>query len=162
LSQAIKRALVGDALAFAMPPYSGPTETFFGIAANACGDWVPDIRSYEDMQQRIQMGRRLAPHLQGASEHWKWVLCIGWPIKAANPPQRLDVEGVPTLIVHSAHDPSVSYKWAFSLAAQIRNSDLLTRLGDGHTSYYTSECARAATDAYLVHPEAAARRVCAQ
>ncbi len=112
------------------------------------------------MQQRIQMGRQLAPHLQGGSEHWKFVLCIRWPIRAANPPRRLDVVGVPTLIVHATHDPSVSYKWAFGLAAQIRDSDVLTRIGDGHTSYYTSECARAAMDRYLVHPQALSSPVC--
>jgi hypothetical protein len=27
---------------------------------------------------------------------------------------------------------------------------LLTRVGDGHTSYYTSPCARAAVDRYFV------------
>jgi pimeloyl-ACP methyl ester carboxylesterase len=89
------------------------------------------------------------------------VLCAGWPFKAANPQQRLDVKGVPTLIVHSTHDPSVSYKWAISLAAQIRGSSVLSRVGDGHTSYYTSDCARDATDQFLLTMQSAAAPVCA-
>ena len=106
------------------------------------------------------MGRQLAPHLQGASEFWQGVLCVGWPFEVANPVRRLDIRGVPTLIVHANHDPSVSYQWAFELATQIRGSSVLTRNGDGHTSYYTSECARARRTSYLIHPQAPAAGVC--
>ena len=113
------------------------------------------------MRQRIQMGRQLAPHLQGASETWQVNLCIDWPVPAANPPRLLNVTGVPTLIMHSVYDPSDPYKWAHSLAAQIYGSDILTRTGDGHTSYYTSECARTAADQYLIRPQASPDRVCA-
>jgi pimeloyl-ACP methyl ester carboxylesterase len=158
--EGIRRAVAGDASFFAFPPPQGPTDTLFGRGANACGDYVSDIHSYADMQQRIEMGRQLAPHLQGGSETWLYVLCAGWPFKAANPPRRLDVKGVPTLIVHANHDPSVSYKWAFGLAAQIRDSSVLTRNGDGHTSYYTSDCARAAMDQYLLHPQAPPAPIC--
>lgn len=60
------------------------------------------------------------------------------------------MKGVPTLTVHSTHDPSVSYQWALGLAAQIRGSSVLSRIGDGHTSSYTSDCARNATDQFLL------------
>jgi pimeloyl-ACP methyl ester carboxylesterase len=113
-----------------------------------------------ELRQRIQMARQLAPHLQGASETWQVNRCIDWPIPVANPPRPLDVRGVPTLMVHAVHDPSDAYKWAHSLAAQIRGSAMLTRTGDGHTSYHTSPCARAAIDDYLVHPQAPPDRVC--
>ena len=52
----------------------------------------------------------LAPHLQGGSEFWLGGVCIGYPFKVANPQRSLDVKGVPTLIVHATHDPSVSYQ----------------------------------------------------
>lgn len=150
----------GNAIGFAFPLPQGSTDTIFGIAANACGDYAVDIHDYADMQQRIQLGKQLAPHLQGASENWQLVLCVGWPVPPANPPRRLEVTGAPTLIVHATHDPSTSYKNAFGLAAQIRGSSVLTRTGDGHTSYYTSDCARTAIDRYLVHPQAPAAPVC--
>ena len=70
------------------------------------------------------------------------------------------MKGVPTLIVHSTHDPSVSYQWAFGLAAQIRGSSVLSRIGDGHTSYYASDCARNATDQFLLTKHSPPAPVC--
>src|SRR5262249_22976059 len=138
-SQILKLAVDGDASLFAFPPPNGPTDGIFARVANHCGDYASGIHTFAGMQQRIEMGRQLAPHLQGASEFWQGVICVGWPFRVANPVGRLDVRGVPTLIVHSNHDPSVSYQWAFELATQIRGSSVLTRNGDGHTSYYTSD-----------------------
>jgi pimeloyl-ACP methyl ester carboxylesterase len=160
-SQVLKLAVDGDASFFAFPPPNSPTDNIFARLANHCGDYASDIHTFADMQQRIEMGRQLAPHLQGGSEFWQAVLCVGWPFKVANPVRRLDVRGVPTLIVHSNHDPSVSYQWAFELATQIRGSSVLTRNGDGHTSYYTSDCARDAMDQFLLTRQSAAAPVCA-
>lgn len=160
LSQVLAAALAGQADYFALPPLDAPQDGIFAQGAIGCGDYVPQVDTYAEMQQRIQMGKQLAPHLQGASETWQVNRCIGWPIPAANPPRLLDVRGVPALMVHAAHDSSDPYKWAHSLAAQIEGIDLLTRTGDGHTSFHTSPCARAAIVAYLVRPEAPADRVC--
>lgn len=160
-SEVLRRAVAGDAQFFAWPPPQGPTDELFPRIANHCGDYVADIHTFAEMQQRIEMGRQLAPHLQGGSEFWLGGLCIGYPFKVANPQRSLDVKGVPTLIVHSTHDPSVSYQWAFGLADQIRGSSVLSRIGDGHTSYYTSDCARDATDQFLLTMRSAAAPVCA-
>lgn len=160
-SQILKLAVDGDASFFAFPPPQGPTDNLFARVANHCGDYASDIHTFADMRQRIQMGRHLARHLQGASEFWQAMLCVGWPFKVANPVRRLDVRGVPTLIVHANHDPSVSYQWAFELATQIRGSSVLTRIGDGHTSYYTSQCAQMATDKFLITQQSMAAPVCA-
>ena len=54
------------------------------------------------------------------------------------------------LLVNATHDPSTAYVWALGLQAQIPGSTLLTRDGEGHTSYVTSDCGRAAIDGYLV------------
>jgi pimeloyl-ACP methyl ester carboxylesterase len=159
LSRALRAAIAGDASAFALPIVTGPDPTF-GILGNGCSDYVSEIRTYDEMRQRIQLARQLAPHLQGATELWQVMNCIDWPVPAKNPPRRLDVRGVPTLIVNATYDPSTSYKWAFGLSAQIRGSDVLTRVGDGHTSYYTSACARAAEDGFLIRPVAPPDAVC--
>jgi pimeloyl-ACP methyl ester carboxylesterase len=160
-AEVIRRAVAGDAQYFAFPPPGGPNDFLFSRIANHCGDYVADIHTFAEMQQRIEMGRQLAPHLQGGSEFWQGGLCIGYPFKVANPQRSLDIKGVPTLIVHATHDPSVSYQWAFGLAAQIRGSSVLSRIGDGHTSYYTSECARNATDQFLLTRRSAPAPVCA-
>jgi pimeloyl-ACP methyl ester carboxylesterase len=123
-------------------------------------DYAPQVDTYQEMQQRLELGRQLAPHLQGASETWQANFCIGWPVKPFNPPRTLNVRGVPTLIIHAVHDPSVNYSWAHGLAAQIDGSALLTRTGDGHTSIYTSDCARSAADTFLIERRSEANRIC--
>jgi pimeloyl-ACP methyl ester carboxylesterase len=161
LSQALAAALAGDASSFAAAPAAGvPQDGYIAQLSIACGDYVPQIDSWAEMQQRLRLARQVAPHLQGAAETWRVNFCIGWPVPAANPPRALDVRGVPALMVHAVHDSSDPYRWAHSLSAQIHGIDLLTRTGDGHTSYYTSPCARAAIDNYLVRPQAPPDRVC--
>ena len=160
LSSAIARAADGDASGFALPPIEYIQDDVEMRGAIGRMEYAPQVRTWADMQLRLQMGRQLAPHLQGASETWQINRCIGWPLPVANPPRQLDVRNVPTLITHPVFDPSDPYQWAHGLAAQIRGSIMLTRIGDGHTSYHTSDCARAATDAYLIRPQAPADRVC--
>ena len=150
----------GDAIAFAQPPAEVAQDDIENLLGIGCMEYAPQVTTYEQMRQLMELGRRVAPHLQGASEIWRANLCIDYPLPPANPPRTLHVEGVPTLIVHAVHDPSVAYKWAHGLATQIAGSDILTRTGDGHTSYHTSPCARTAMDRYLVRPEAPAVSVC--
>jgi pimeloyl-ACP methyl ester carboxylesterase len=160
LSRNLEATLAGDAVSFAQPPAEVAQDDLENLVGIGCNEYVPLVRTYDEMRQRIQLGRQIAPHLQGATEIWRANLCIGWPFPVANPPRRLHVQDVPTLIVHAVHDPSVAYEWAHGLASQIDGSDLLTRTGDGHTSYHTSPCARRAMDRYLVRPQAPADRVC--
>lgn len=159
LSRALKAAIDGDGSAFAFPA-DQPQDQIFSLLGIACMEYAPQIHTYDQMRQRIEMGRQLAPHLQGASETWQVNYCIDWPIRPSNPPRALNVRNVATLIVHATHDPSVPYKWAHTLASQIEGSAILTRIGDGHTSYHTSPCARAAIDDYLVQPVAPANATC--
>jgi pimeloyl-ACP methyl ester carboxylesterase len=160
LSQALAAAVAGDFSAFMLYPAGVPQDWLFGVGANACGDYVPQVETWAEMQQRMQLARQLAPHMQGASDTWRVNYCIGWPVKASNPPKALDIRGVPTLLVHAVNDSMDPYRWSHALAAQIQDSDMLTRTGDGHTSYYSSPCSRTAMDDYLVRPQAPADRVC--
>jgi len=151
LGAAIRDTLAGDASAFAFPQLQSGTHPFFGQLANACQDYAVEVRTFADMQRRIQLGRHLAPHLQGGSQSWLINSCIGWPVPPANPPRALNVRGVPpVLIVNATHDSNTGYKWAHVVAGQIRGSVVLTREGDGHTSYFTSPCARNIVDRYLI------------
>jgi pimeloyl-ACP methyl ester carboxylesterase len=153
LSKALRDSIAGDASAFAYPA-NLPQEHIWTLLANACMDYVPQVRTWGEMQQRLELGKQIAPHLQGASETWQALYCIGWPLKAKNPPQALNVTGTPALVVQAEHDASLHYSWAHGLAAQIEGSAFLTRKGDGHTSWWTSTCARAAMVAHLTRPGA--------
>jgi pimeloyl-ACP methyl ester carboxylesterase len=160
LSRALQKAIDGDGSAFAVGPAGEPQYGYHGRIGNACLDYVPQVHTYAEMQQRLELGRQLAPHLQGASETWQANYCIDWPVKPVNPPKTLNVRGVPALLIHAAHDPSDSYTWAHGLAAQIDGSALLTRTGDGHTSVFTSDCAKSAMDAFLIERRSEANRIC--
>jgi pimeloyl-ACP methyl ester carboxylesterase len=160
LSRALQKAIDGDASAFAVAPEGEPQYGLHSLFANACLDYAPQVHTYAEMQQRLELGRQLAPHLQGASETWQVNYCIGWPVKPTNPPKTLNVRGVPTLLIHAAHDPSDSYTWAHGLATQIDGSALLTRTGDGHTSVFTSDCAKSAMDAFLLERRSEANGIC--
>jgi pimeloyl-ACP methyl ester carboxylesterase len=151
LSRGLEKALAGDASYFAMPKSESHTGSEYTTLGIVCADYGTDIESWPEMQRRMQLGRQLAPHLHGASESWYALRCTGWPLKPSNPPRRLDVRGAPPiLIVNATHDPSTHYVWAHNLAGQIRGSVLLTRIGDGHTSLYSSHCARQTIDRYLI------------
>ncbi|MET0415007.1 MAG: alpha/beta hydrolase [Actinoplanes sp.] len=151
LGAAIRDTLAGDASAFAVPPFSGPTAPGFGALAVVCQDYALEVRTFADMQRRIQLGRYLAPHLQGGSQSWLINRCIGWPLPPSNPGRPLDVRGTPPiLIVNATHDANTTYKWAHVVAGQIRGSVVFTRVGDGHTSYLVSPCTRDVVDRYLV------------
>ena len=64
LGAAVRDTLAGDASGFAMPPLQSPTEDIFGSLAVVCQDYALEVRTFADMQRRIQLGRYLAPHLQ--------------------------------------------------------------------------------------------------
>jgi pimeloyl-ACP methyl ester carboxylesterase len=159
LSRVLAAAFAGDFSAFALPQVVPQTD-FWVRAGIGCMDYDPQVRTWQQMRERLTLGEQTAPHLGGASEVWWALACTGWPLEPANPPRTLDVDGVPALIVHATFDPSVPYKWAHSLAAQIEGSRVLTRAGDGHTSYYTSPCAQEAVDAFLVGLTYPDRLVC--
>jgi pimeloyl-ACP methyl ester carboxylesterase len=56
----------------------------------------------------------------------------------------------PILLVGGTNDPATPYSWAQSLHQQLASSILLTRTGNGHTSYGASVCSQQAEDAYLI------------
>jgi hypothetical protein len=126
LSRALQKAIDGDGSAFAVAAAGVPQYGYHGLLGNACLDYAPQVHTYQEMQQRLELGRQLAPHLQGASETWQANFCIDWPVEPVNPPKTLNVRGVPTLIIQAVHDPSIPYSWAHGLAAQIDGSALLT------------------------------------
>ncbi len=160
LARALQKAIDGDASAFAVAPAEEPQYGYHGAFANICLDYAPQVHTYAEMQQRLELGRQLAPHLQGASQTWQANHCIDWPVKPTNPPKTLNVRAVPTLLIHATHDPNDSYTWAHGLAAQIDGSALLTRTGDGHTSVFNSECAKSAMDAFLIERRSEPNRIC--
>jgi pimeloyl-ACP methyl ester carboxylesterase len=131
---ALARADQGDASGLSPELASSPLE-FAGLAIN-CGDYPPEIVTYQDFVAKTLLGRVVAPHTQGASEAWLGLLgCMRWPVPVTYLPHSITVRGAPPILLVSAtHDPETNYRWAHELLRQMPSAVLLTRDGDGHTS----------------------------
>jgi hypothetical protein len=102
------------------------------------------------------MGNVTAPLVRGASQSYTYnTQCIGWPVQATNGQRALNQTAMrlapPILMVNANHDPETSYVWAQNLLPQIPSAVLLTRDGDGHTSYGLFGETSRLIDAYLVN-----------
>ncbi|KAK5703116.1 hypothetical protein LTR97_004065 [Elasticomyces elasticus] len=132
----------------------GNSVLFGGLAVN-CADW-PSITSTKvsDLLYKQQLTENWAPHTRGRTQSYTaQTRCIGWPAPVVNThQQQIEVHTqTPVLLVQSLHDPECSYTWAVNVQAQILSATLLTRDGDGHTSYFLGGETTAAMNAYLVN-----------
>jgi pimeloyl-ACP methyl ester carboxylesterase len=92
-----------------------------------------------------------ASPLFGPWSQYSNLQCAYWPVKPKHANEKLTVKGAPPiLLVGGTHDPATPYAEAQAVSKQIDGSVLLTREGNGHTSYDSSQCAHAAEDAYLI------------
>jgi pimeloyl-ACP methyl ester carboxylesterase len=153
LGPAIVKALHGDASQFTGPEPPPPDNPAYGGLAIQCLDFPVQATNFAEFSEQISIARIIAPHLGGATQTGTILSeCSGWPRPATDPRHFLHITGAPpSLIVNATHDPSTSYTWALSLQAEMPGSVLLTRDGDGHTSYLSSPCAQAAIDRYLIN-----------
>jgi pimeloyl-ACP methyl ester carboxylesterase len=152
IGPAIVKALNGDASDFATRVAGPPTDRAYGVRAIECLEFPVQARNFAEFSGRTTIARIIAPHMGGATETGRIIsTCVGWRRPRRTPRHFLHIEGAPpTLIVNPTHDPSTSYVWALSMQAQIPRSVLLTRDGDGDTSYLSSPCAQEAIDRYLI------------
>lgn len=141
LADAIIAAEQGDASLFSREVATEETSHLFPELAIACADWQTDLATWDDLAAYEIFGKATSPHTQGATQTWTILTgCMGWPAPVANPPGKWDVTGAPPiLIVNATHDPSTSYLWAQLMREQIDGSVLLTREGDGHTSFFLTD-----------------------
>jgi pimeloyl-ACP methyl ester carboxylesterase len=65
LSRALKKAIDGDGSAFAVAPAGVPQYSIQGLLANACLDYVPQVRTYREMQQRLELADHSTKGLSG-------------------------------------------------------------------------------------------------
>ncbi len=107
-----------------------------------------DIAAYDALGPAFSK----ASALFGPWSQYSNLQCAYWPAKPKNGQGPLTVSGAPPiLLVGGTNDPATPYSEAQSVNRQIDGSVLLTRQGNGHTSYDASTCAHAAEDAYLIN-----------
>jgi pimeloyl-ACP methyl ester carboxylesterase len=118
-----------------------------------CADYTWPIRGFDHLVRLRAALREAAPHLKWSAAAWYDVVgCQGRDIPRRNPqrPYRFHPGLPPALLVNSRHDVPTPYDFAVTVARGMPNSVLLTYEGVAHAAYYSSACARAAIDRYLI------------
>lgn len=147
---ALKAARDGDASGFSPHVVTGRSDPAFVSLAVGCLDYRADFEGYPALREQAALGRAVAPHVRGAGQSWTYLAqCAQWPAEFTDPPEPPGANGARVLIVNALYDPSTAYTWARLMVSQMPESVLLTRDGDGHTSYPVPGRARDLVDRYL-------------
>ena len=75
-----------------------------------------------------------------------------WPYEPTGTRGEIHAEGAgPILVVGTTNDPATPYEWSESLAQQLDEGVLITRVGEGHTGYNKgNSCVDDAVEAFLL------------
>jgi pimeloyl-ACP methyl ester carboxylesterase len=95
-----------------------------------------------------------APHFAPGVRYAGEFGCGAWPVQAESmQPRPVAAGSPPILLVGSTFDPATPYEAAVAIDAALANSVLLTRDGEGHTSYVTAgnDCINRKVDDYLLN-----------
>lgn len=157
LTQALDEALQGDpSTAFMLADfYNGRENGAYtdnsseAFRAYNCMDYpVEDDPDAEAAQKaKIDEGApTIAPYWEGPDS------CEVWPYPPTGTRGEIHATGAaPIVVVGTTNDPATPYEWSESLAAQLDEGVLITRVGEGHTGYNKGNtCVDSAVEAYLV------------
>ncbi len=135
LATALDHARAGDASDLSPHVLTDTKTAGLGVA---CAEYRTDFTTYAALKTQQILAAAIAPTTLGGTESYSYLAhCLGWPAEFTNPPHTVTAEPTITpLIVNSTHDPSTPYGWAQLMSTQIPNAVLLTREGDGHTSFF--------------------------
>ncbi|MFS0854693.1 alpha/beta hydrolase [Microbacterium sp. 179-I 3D4 NHS] len=157
LTQALDEALQGDpTTAFVLADFynsrdgngylDNSTEAF---TAYNCMDYP--VESDPEVEaatlEKIQEGApTIAPYWSGPDS------CAVWPYPPTGTRGEIRAEGAgPIVVVGTTNDPATPYEWSESLAAQLEDGVLVTRVGEGHTGYNKGNaCVDDAVEAFLL------------
>jgi pimeloyl-ACP methyl ester carboxylesterase len=121
-----------------------------GLDATDC---IDSPRATADISAYDQIGPDLvkASPLFGPMLQYGALKCAYWPVDGMGIEQP-SIEGPvpPILLIGSTGDPVTPYDWAKEMNIEIPRSVLLTRDGNGHTSYGLDDCIDSTTDQYLI------------
>ncbi|MFS0895342.1 alpha/beta hydrolase [Microbacterium sp. 179-I 3D3 NHS] len=157
LTQALTEALQGDpTTAFLLADgYNGRENGVYvdnsseAFRAYNCMDYPleDDPAAAEATEARIAEGApTLAPYWTGPDA------CEVWPYPPTGTRGAIAADGAgPIVVVGTTNDPATPYEWSESLAAQLQEGVLITRVGEGHTGYNKGNaCVDEAVEAYLI------------
>ncbi|OAA59707.1 Alpha/beta hydrolase fold-1 [Niveomyces insectorum RCEF 264] len=152
-AQAVLEAANGNATQLSTEWYVQDRNVVFSEKGVACKDW-PSSSTWAEWQLKTYLLKSISPHLQGIN--WDTGIqmsCQAWPTTPTGNPHNIQVSSAsaPVLLVNSLYDTETPYSWAVNQQRGIDGSVLLTRDGDGHSSYVLFGDTQKAMDAYLVN-----------
>ncbi|MFI5781985.1 alpha/beta hydrolase [Nocardia sp. NPDC051570] len=149
LAGALDQARRGDASGLS-PQTASDTEG--GGLTVGCAEYRADFEGYPAFESQQILAATIAPNTLGANQSFSYIAqCQGWPATFSDPPSTAIAKPtIVPLLVNAIHDPSTSYGWAHLFASQVPNAVLLTRDGDGHTSFFQPGHTRDAITRYLL------------
>jgi pimeloyl-ACP methyl ester carboxylesterase len=157
LAETLAQAKLGDGslMLLIADPYRGrkPDGSYSNeqdaYTANTCLDFKAptDVATYTAWAKKLQA---IAPHFADLIAY-NDLPCAFWPVPAERTPGPVSAKGAPPIeVVGATGDPATPYAWAVSLSKELSSGVLITREGEGHTSYAASSCVQRAVDAYLI------------
>ncbi|MFC5434647.1 alpha/beta hydrolase [Microbacterium suwonense] len=158
LTKGLTAALQGDpSVMFALadsynsrnPDGSYADNTAEAFMAYNCMDYpVEDDQATEDAAMKVLEAKAptFAPYWQGPDP------CEVWPYPPVGVREPITASGSgPIVVVGTTNDPATPYEWSVSLAKQLQNGVLVTRVGEGHTGYNKgNSCVDQAVEGYLI------------
>ncbi|KDA06147.1 peptidase [Microbacterium sp. CH12i] len=157
LTQALDDALQGDPYTafYLADAYNGREDGVYldnsseAFRAYNCMDYpLEDDQAAQDASTaKIEAGApTIAPYWSGPDS------CEVWPYAPTGTRGEIHAKGAgPILVVGTTNDPATPYEWSVSLAKQLEEGVLITRVGEGHTGYNKGNtCVDAAVDAYFL------------
>ncbi|MGH3690003.1 MAG: alpha/beta hydrolase [Microbacterium sp.] len=157
LTQALDEALQGD-----------PTSAFFladfynGRENGAYADNSAEaFRAYNCMDYPVEndpaaeaaTNAKIAAGAPTIAPYWTGPdSCSVWPYPPTGTRGEIKAEGAgPILVIGTTNDPATPYEWSESLAKQLEEGVLITRVGEGHTGYNKGNaCVDDAVEAFLL------------
>jgi pimeloyl-ACP methyl ester carboxylesterase len=125
--------------------YSNMSDAYY---ANTCLDFPSstDIGTYTKMAATF---KKVAPRFRAVA--FNDLPCAFWSVPSQRTPAPAKGAGAPPIVVvGSTGDTATPYAWAKSLAKQLESAVLVTRKGEGHTSFLVNNCVKTALDGYLL------------
>ncbi|MDR6867632.1 pimeloyl-ACP methyl ester carboxylesterase [Microbacterium resistens] len=157
LTQALTDALGGDpSTAFFLADFYNGRESgrYIDNSAEAfraynCMDYPveTDPALQDAAKAKIAAGApTIAPYWEGSDP------CEVWPYPPTGTRGPIAAAGSgPILVVGTTNDPATPYDWSVSLADQLQDGVLITRVGEGHTGYNKgNECVDGAVDSFFL------------
>jgi pimeloyl-ACP methyl ester carboxylesterase len=120
------------------------------MRAITCIDY-PAQNNVEVMKEQARQLNDAAPYL-GVFLTYGDLACLSWPHHPEEARAAIVASGAaPILVLGATNDPSTPYEWAVTVATQLESGILVTREGDGHTSFNKGNaCVDATVEQYLV------------